>query len=142
MTENVRVGRSLTIPGDELELTFSASGGPGGQHANKTATRVGVEWNVATSRALGERQRQRIRHHLKNRIDSTGTLRLSSDRHRSQLQNRRDVLERLARLVSESLRPVKPRIATAPSRSAKERRLQDKSKRSALKRSRKISDDD
>ena len=142
MAEDLFVDRSLTIPGDELELTFTTSGGPGGQHANKASTRVVVAWNVGTSRALNEGQRRRIRSRLKGRIDSTGTLRLSGDRFRSQSQNRRDVLERLATLVSEALRPVKVRVATTPSRSATERRLQAKKRRGAVKRARRILGDD
>ncbi|MDQ3940796.1 MAG: aminoacyl-tRNA hydrolase [Actinomycetota bacterium] len=141
MTEDLRVNRSLTIPGDEIQITYSTSGGPGGQHANKTATRAVASWNVATSRALGERQRQRIRSHLRSRIDSSGTLRLASDRTRSQLQNRRDVLDRLTALVAESLRPIKRRVATVPTNAARERRLREKKRRADLKRSRRVLDD-
>lgn len=134
--EDLRVNRSLVIPGDELRLSFSTSGGPGGQHANKAATRVEVAWNVASSRALGPRQRSRILAALRTRIDSNGTLRLSSDRYRSQRRNREDVLNRLAQLVAEALKPPKPRRATAPTPAARERRLADKRRRSDVKRRR------
>ena len=142
MADDLYVDRSLTIPGDELELTFTTSGGPGGQHANKTSTRAVLTWNVETSRTLNETQLRRIRSRLKGRIDSTGTLRIAGDRFRSQTQNRRDVLERLAVLVGDALRPVKARVATAPSRGAKERRLQEKKRRGAVKRARRILDDE
>ncbi|MGH2809048.1 MAG: alternative ribosome rescue aminoacyl-tRNA hydrolase ArfB [Actinomycetota bacterium] len=142
MADDLRVNRSLTIPGDELELSFSPSGGPGGQHANKASTRAVVTWNVDTSRVLGERQRQQIRSRLKHRIDASGTIRLASDRHRSQLRNRRDALERLALLVAEALRPPKARVPTTVTTAAKERRLQDKRRRGELKRARRALPDD
>jgi ribosome-associated protein len=133
---DVRIGRSLTIPEEEIRFTFSTSSGPGGQHANKAATRVTLEWNVDRSRSLGPRQRARIRAALAHRIDSSGTLRLSSDRYRSQTRNRDDVIERLRRVVSEALRPVKRRVATKPTRAATERRLEAKRRRGELKRQR------
>jgi ribosome-associated protein len=140
---DVRVNRSLVIPDDELRLSFSTSGGPGGQHANKAATRAQVSWNVANSTVLGPRQRSKIREALRTRIDSTGTLRLVSDRYRSQLRNREDVLDRLARLVAEALRPRKARRATSPTPGSKQRRLDDKRRRSQVKRGRRrpVADD-
>jgi ribosome-associated protein len=138
---SVRVNRSLTIPDDELTLTFVPSGGPGGQHANKAATRAELTWNVNTSRVLGPQQRARLANRLANRFDSTGTLRLTSDRYRSQLRNRFDAEERLARLVADALRPEKPRIGTKPTRASTERRLEQKRRRSATKRARRASND-
>jgi ribosome-associated protein len=139
---SVRVNRSLEIPDDELEFTFSTSSGPGGQHANKAATRVDVAWNVAASRVLGPRQRDRIRSRLGRRIDSVGVLRLSSSRFRSQLRNRADVTERLAGLVAEALRPEKKRVVTRPTRASVERRLRAKKQRSATKQGRRARPDD
>jgi ribosome-associated protein len=139
---SVRVNRSLEIPDDELEFTFSTSSGPGGQHANKAATRVDVAWNVAASRVLGPRQRDRIRSRLGRRIDSVGVLRLSSSRFRSQLRNRADVTERLAGLVAEALRPEKKRVVTRPTRASVERRLRAKKQRSATKQARRARPDD
>jgi ribosome-associated protein len=136
MSRDVRINSHLVIPADELRLTHATSGGPGGQHANKVATRVDLRWDVAGSRALGPRQRARIRQGLRGRIDNSGVLRLSSDRHRSQLRNREDVLERLAALVAAALKPTKKRVATAPTGAARERRLQDKKRRADLKRTR------
>lgn len=133
MSEAVRINKHLVIPGDEIDLKYSTSGGPGGQHANKVATRVDLTWNVARSRALGPRQRARILHALRSRIDSSGSLRLSSDRRRSQLRNREDVLARLQAQVQDALRPVKKRMATAPSAAARERRLQQKRHRKEIK---------
>ncbi|MGH2729253.1 MAG: alternative ribosome rescue aminoacyl-tRNA hydrolase ArfB [Actinomycetota bacterium] len=140
--DDVRVNRSLVIPEDEIEMRFSTSGGPGGQHANKAATRVELTWNVAASRALGPRQRARIEDRLRTRIDSSGALRLTSNKYRSQWRNREDVLERLGDLVADALRPVKKRVGTKPTQASKERRLLDKRRRSAIKRGRKLRDDE
>lgn len=138
----VRVGRSLVIPDDELELRFSTSGGPGGQHANKAATRVELSWNVDRSAALGPRQRDRIKRRLARRIDSSGVLRLTSDRYRSQLRNREDVTTRLSELVSDALRRERRRIGTTPTAASKERRLAEKRRRGELKRQRRAHVDD
>ncbi len=134
MTQAVRVNRSLVIPASEIKLRFSTSGGPGGQHANRSATRVDLEWNVASSKALGPRQRERILKKLARRVDSSGTLHLSSDRYRSQMRNREDVLERLAALTADALRIQKRRRPTSPSNRAHERRLEEKRRRSEIKR--------
>jgi ribosome-associated protein len=134
VSEPLRINRNLVIPPDEIALRFSPSGGPGGQHANRSSTRVDLSWNVDASRVLGPRQRARIKGHLRNRLDGSGTLRLSSDKHRSQTRNREEVLARLARLVAEALQPRRARVATTPSQAAKERRLRSKRRRSEIKK--------
>jgi len=134
--QGIRVNRSVIIPRDELNYSFLPSGGPGGQHANRSSTKVVLEWDVTGSKAVGPRQRQRIQNALRSRIDSAGILRLSSDRHRSQLRNRDDVTRRLADLVASALRPVKSRTATAPSASARARRIRDKRHRGEIKKGR------
>ena len=132
----VRVNRSVVIPEDEIRLEFTTSGGPGGQHANKSSTRAVIVWNVDSSRALGPRQRARVKGKLRHRIDSAGNLRLSSDASRSQLRNREAVRERLRSLVEAALRPEKKRVGTAPTRASKETRLRSKRLRSEVKRAR------
>lgn len=137
--DDIRINRSLTIPGAELELRFSPSGGPGGQHANKAATRAELTWNVNESQVLGPRQRQRLQAGLRHRLDSAGNVRLTSDRSRSQMQNRNDVIARFAVLVRDALKATKPRVETKPSRASKERRLEQKKKRSETKQNRRVS---
>ena len=132
----LRVNRSVVVPEDELHLEFTTSGGPGGQHANKSSTRAVLIWNVDASNALGPRQRARVKGKLRHRIDSAGNLRLSSDAHRSQLRNREAVRERLASMVELALRPEKKRVGTKPTRSSQEKRLQSKRVRSDVKRAR------
>lgn len=132
----LRVNRTVTIPEDEMQFTFLPSGGPGGQHANRSSTKVVVEWNVDGSRALGPRQKQRVRTGLRSRIDSAGVLRLSSDKYRSQLRNREDVTRRLAGLVGQALVPVKSRTATKPTKASRDRRMRAKKVRADIKKRR------
>jgi ribosome-associated protein len=138
----LRVTGSLRIPMSEIELRHSTSGGPGGQHANKASTRVDLTWNVDRSKALGPRQRQRIQERLRTRIDTSGTLQLSSGIHRSQLRNREEVLDRLVTLLQNALRMEKKRRPTQPSNRANDARVQQKKRRGAIKRLRRIVDED
>ena len=132
----IRVSRSVTIPDSELAFRYVRSGGPGGQHANKTSTKVELSWDVASSSALGPRQRARLLGNLGSRLESSGVLRLRSDRHRSQLRNKEDVMERLCTLVEAGLKVEKGRIATGPTLGAKRKRLDQKRRRSDIKRAR------
>jgi ribosome-associated protein len=138
---DILVSRHLVIPEAELVYTFTPSSGPGGQHANKASTRVVVTWNIERSAALTVRQKRRLQRVLSGRIDSSGTLRLTSDRYRSQHRNREDARGRLAKLVRSALEPRKSRVATRPTRASKQRRLDDKKKRSEVKRLRRSLDD-
>jgi ribosome-associated protein len=126
----VFVTRSLSIPTAELEWRFSRSGGPGGQHANKTSSRAEVRFDIADSPSLGPRQRSRL-------IDRFGTeIRVVADDERSQARNRALAVERLAERLRGALQVSKPRVATAPSASSERRRLEAKKRRSEIKRRR------
>ena len=140
MSEGLRAGR-LVIPRTELQLTFSPSGGPGGQHANRSSTRAELAWNIDRSSVLSARQRERLRRRLGSRLDSTGTLRVVADSERSQLRNREEATRRLARIVGRALEPERPRLPTKPTRGAVERRLQRKKQRADIKRLRRPPDD-
>jgi ribosome-associated protein len=122
------------VPESELSESFSTSSGPGGQHANKASTRVTLAWNVDRSNVLSDNQRDRLKKSLGNRIDSSGFLRVSSDQHRSQHRNRQDVYERMGRIVGRGLQVRRPRRATAPSAAARQKRLDEKKRRSDTKR--------
>ena len=126
----LRVTRSCAIGLDELEWRFSASGGPGGQHANTSNTKAEVRFDIATSPSLTEAQRERLMRKLGNEVIVT-----ASDR-RSQLQNRELALERLRTKLGEALKVEAPRVATRPSKAAKTRRLEAKKRRGQIKRSR------
>ena len=138
----LRVNRRLVIPPNELEERFSTSSGPGGQHANKASTRAELAWNVETSSVLGPRQRARIRSRLANRLDSNGYLRVASEKHRSQLRNREEAKNRLAGLVDDALKVERTRVKTKPTKAGKERRLQQKRRRSEIKRTRRVTHND
>lgn len=126
----LHVTRSCAIPLDELEWRFSASGGPGGQHANRSNTRVEVVFDVASSPSLGPRQRQRL-------LERLGpVVRVVAADERSQTRNRELALDRLRSRLAAALHVERPRVATKPSRGSKERRLADKRRRSETKRSR------
>lgn len=127
---------AFRVPDDELEFRASRAGGPGGQHVNRSATRIEALWNVARSRAVSGEERARILSKLASRIDGTGTLRVVAAERRSQLQNRLAAAERLRELVAEALREPKPRRKTKPPRGAVENRIAAKQHRSDLKRER------
>jgi ribosome-associated protein len=126
----VRVSPSLAVPLSELHLRFSASGGPGGQHANKVNTRVELRFDISRSPSLGPRQRARL-------LERLGPeLRLVVDDERSQLRNRQLAVERFRQRMADALRVEKARRPTRPSRGAKERRLAAKRQLSERKRNR------
>jgi ribosome-associated protein len=122
----MRIGPDLAIPDDELEVRFSRSGGPGGQHVNTSATKAELRFDLERSKALSAEQKERIRRRLGRRISSDGVLVLQADEYRSQTRNREAVLTRFGTLLANALRTAPPRRPTQPSRAARERRLADK----------------
>lgn len=120
----------------ELEFRTSRSSGPGGQHVNKTESRVELLWNPRKSVCLSEAQKKMLSVRLKNRISDEGILQLVSEKYRSQHRNRAEVTERFLDLVSASLVSVKKRKPTRPTRSSVEKRIQGKKIRGEIKRSR------
>lgn len=132
----------VAIPRSELTYRATRSGGPGGQHVNKTSSRVEVVWTPATSRGLTDDQRARVISRLATRLDTAGELRLVSDRTRSQLQNKEDVTERLADLLRAALAPRKVRRTTKVSKAVKARRLDAKRRHGEKKADRKRRGDD
>jgi ribosome-associated protein len=130
------VNESLSIPRSELDVRVSRSSGAGGQHVNKTSSRVEIFWNIITSRALSEEQRDRLRAKLASRITTEGSIRVVASESRSQSRNRDLAEERLADLVRQALVVPKKRRATKPTRAAKEARLESKKRQSHKKRER------
>jgi ribosome-associated protein len=136
----LRVSPVLTIPGHELETRATRASGPGGQHVNKSSTRVELLWRLADSRAVDEVQRERLRHKLAPRLTAGGELRVVVSDTRSQKQNRAIAERRLALLVARALSVPKARKKTAPTKSSIERRLSSKHLRSQKKRDRRAMD--
>jgi ribosome-associated protein len=132
----LRITATLIIPLSELRFRFARSSGPGGQHVNRSATRVELLFDVAGSPSLTEAQRERVLKTLASYIDSEGVLHLASQTFRSQLRNREEVVERFRMLMHKAMRIPKRRRPTRPSRAARERRLTSKRRRSELKRQR------
>ena len=132
----IEVGDELLIPDDELEFRMGTSSGPGGQNVNRVRTRVSVYFNVASSKSLSEAQRERIFHHLARRISKEGVLRVRSQRHRTQQMNRATAEQRLGELLADALHVPRPRKKTKSPAQARERRLEEKKRRSRLKRDR------
>lgn len=124
---------------DELQLRTSRSGGPGGQHVNKTESRVEAIWDFEGSSALSDAQRDLIRDRLRHRLDRDGRLVVASSSERSQHRNRRLAIERLRSLVAAALVVTRPRKRTRPSRAARERRLADKRHQARKKADRRTS---
>jgi ribosome-associated protein len=133
---SITVRARLTIPADEIELRVTTSGGPGGQHANRSLTRVVASFRVDDSRALSDADKQRV-------VDSLGSVvRSSASRFRSQGQNRSAALDQLGQKLAVALTPRTPRRATKPTKGAKIRRVDEKKARGRLKVQRRRPDDE
>jgi ribosome-associated protein len=134
-SDAIRVTRSVVIPRSEIELRFSRSSGPGGQHAQKSDTRVDARFDVLASTALTDAQKRRV-------VARAGpVLRAVAQDERSQWRNRELAVERLVESLRDALRVERRRVATKPSARARERRLEEKRRRSERKRLRRPPDD-
>ena len=138
----LRVKPGLAIPLEEIAFSADTSGGKGGQHANRSSTRVELRFDVLGSPSLSHRQRALIAEKLGPRLAADGTLRVVSARERSQLQNRRAALARLAELLARGLERPKPRTATKPTLASRKQRVDQKKQRGALKARRRTNLDD
>jgi ribosome-associated protein len=133
--ESIRVTRSVVLPLAEVELRFSRSSGPGGQHAQKSETRVEAVFDVEASSALTDAQKRRV-------VSRAGlTLRAVAQDERSQLRNRQLATERLVEQLRQALRVERRRVPTKPTAASKERRLEQKRRRSQVKRLRRSQDE-
>jgi ribosome-associated protein len=126
----IRITRSVTLPESEIELRTSRSSGPGGQHAQKSETRVEAVFDVEASPSLSDAQRRRV-------LARVGpTLRAVAQDERSQARNKELAVERLVAQLREALRVERTRVPTKPSATAVQRRLDDKRRRGEVKRMR------
>jgi ribosome-associated protein len=141
--DDLEVRPGLVVPAAEIEESASRSSGPGGQHVNKSSTRVSLRWNVVRSRVLGEGQRSRLLTRLGRRLGAGGDLVVHADRQRSRARNLEAARRRMIELIAEALKDSRPRRATRPTRASGERRMESKRQRSGLKRGRRaVSDED
>ena len=125
------------IPESELVVRASRSSGAGGQHVNKTSSRIEISWNIRDSKALSEEQRAILSERLASRLSTDGSIRVVSSETRSQLRNRERAEARLAEIVRRALTPRKKRKPTRRPRSADEARLASKKLHSRKKLERK-----
>jgi ribosome-associated protein len=130
MEDPLRIGRHAAVPLAEIELRTSRSSGPGGQHANVTASRVEAVFDVHASASLTDAQKARIAARLGPRVTA------SAQDTRSQLRNRELALERLAERLAAALEVRRPRAKTRPTAASKRKRLDAKKRRSDIKRTR------
>jgi ribosome-associated protein len=136
VTDSLRIRDGLSVPLSEIEIRASRSSGPGGQHANVTASRIEASFDVRASSVLSEAQKERISSKLGPRVTA-----VAQDA-RSQARNRELALERLAQRLRAALHVPRPRTKTRPTAAARRRRLDDKRRRGETKRSRRRVDDD
>ena len=132
--ESIRVTRSVVLPLTEIQLRFSRSSGPGGQHAQKSETRVEAVLDVEPSAALSPAQKARV-------VRKAGpVLRAVAQDERSQARNRELAIERLVEQLQEALRVERRRLPTKPTEAARRRRLEEKRRRGEVKRLRRSPD--
>ena len=132
----IEIIHNISISEDELIFLASRSSGPGGQNVNKVSTRVTLFFDVASCESFSNVQKQRILARLSTRADKNGVIRVTSQKFRTQRANRRAAIERLGELLSEALKTRRVRKKTKVPYAAKQRRLEDKKRRSLLKRQR------
>jgi ribosome-associated protein len=136
MEQPIVIHNRLSIAAREFRFRFSRSSGPGGQHVNKTETRVELLFNVRTSPSLTEKQREQIERKLGSRISADGILSIAAQGSRSQTKNREIALTRFRKLLQKALQKTKKRIPTKPSKVSSEKRIQRKKRRGDIKKSR------
>jgi ribosome-associated protein len=132
----IKIGEDVVVSDDELVFKTSRSSGPGGQNVNKVSTRVTLLFDVASCKSFSQEQKQRILKRLASKADKTGTIRVVSQKFRTQSANRRAAVERLRQLLLAGLKRAPVRIKTEKPSSAKQRRLEKKRQRSLLKQQR------
>ena len=139
----MEIAPGITLDESELLFEFVRASGPGGQNVNKVATAVQLRFDVAGSPSLPDAVRERLLVLAKNRITKDGVLVIRASRHRTQERNREDAVERLAGLIKEAATVPRKRRPTAPTAASREKRLDEKRRRSATKdRRRPLKDED
>jgi ribosome-associated protein len=132
----IRVSDKIVLEDDELEESFMRSSGPGGQHVNKSETGVQLRFNAGESPSLPDDVRVRLRRLAGKQWTAEGEIVIEATRFRSQKANREDAVDRLISLVRQAEAKPKRRKKTRPTKASKERRLQEKQRRSDVKRTR------
>ena len=129
----LRINKSLSLNPGEIEISYIHASGPGGQNVNKVASAAQFRFSVRTSRSLPTEVKERLYNIAGNKITRDGDLVITARRYRSQARNRDDAIKRLLALLARATRKPTPRIATRPSRAARRRRVDQKTRRGRVK---------
>ena len=132
----------LFLDDSEIEESFIRASGPGGQNVNKVSSAVQIRFDLSGSRSLPEDVRERLARLAGRRLTRDGVIVIIAQRYRTQERNRQDALDRLVALIRRAAVPPTPRRPTKPSRAAKERRLEAKARRAAVKQQRRTAPDE
>lgn len=142
MSNTLKISTGLEIPLDELDFSYARSGGPGGQNVNKVASKAIMRWCVTVSPSLPDDVRARFVETHASKITGDGDLVIMSSAHRDQPKNRQACLDKLRDMLEEVAVPPAERVATKPTRAAKERRVDDKKQKSKKKEQRRWRSDE